>query len=446
MGKVEDVAFDDLGDQQVKNIARPVHVYAVRLGADAVTAPARAPLALPDKPSLAVLPFQNLTGDAEQEYFVDGVVEEITTAISRLPWLFVIARNSSFTYKGRAVDVKQVARELGVRYVLEGSVRKAANRVRITGQLIDTATGAHIWADRFDGALDDIFELQEQVASGVVGAIEPKLRLAEIARSTRKPAEGLDAYDLYLRALALSYKLTPEANREAVRLLHQALEIDPSYAPAAGLAAYCYHDQKSQGWVSPTGPEVAEGVRLARQAIEAGMADPDTLWMAGFAMAYLAAEHATAIAAISRALVLNPNCAHAWGYKGIVQSYLGQVDQAIDSVERALRLSPLDPLRYYFETGISLALLGAHRFEEAMDRVDRGLREQPRHYALFRIKVVLCGLLGRIEEGREWVERLRAAQPGFTVTALEAHMATFFSKEMVELGVDGARKAGLPEE
>jgi TolB-like protein/class 3 adenylate cyclase len=440
--------FEDLGEQQVKNIARPVRVYRVRdtgAAAERPSVPAPPALPLPDKPSLAVLPFQNMTGDAEQEYFVDGMVEEITTAIARLPWLFVIARNSSFTYKGKAVDVKQVARELGVRYVLEGSVRKAGARVRITGQLIDTATGAHIWADRFDAALDDIFELQDQVASGVVGAIEPKLRLAEIERASRKPAEGLDAYDLYLRALTQSHKLTLEANREAIRLLQEALEIDPSYSPAAALAAYCYTDQKSQGWVAATGPEVAEGVRLGRRAIEAGMEDPDTLWMAGFAMAYLAGEHATGIAAISRALILNPNCAHAWGYKGVVESYLGRAEQAIASLERALRLSPLDPLRSYFEIGFSLALIGAHRFEEAMDRVDQGLREQPRHYALFRIKVVLCGLLGRIEEGREWVGRLRAVQPGFTVIALQTHMSTFFSKEMIELAVEGARKAGLPE-
>src|SRR6202047_154972 len=230
-----DIAFVDLGEQQVKNITRPVRTYGAVLGASSRAAtPVSAPLPLPDKPSLAVLPFQNMTGDTEQEYFVDGMVEEITTAIARLPWLFVIARNSAFTYKGRAVAVKQVARDLGVRYVLEGSVRKAGNRVRITGQLIDTATGAHIWADRFDGALDDIFELQDHVASGVVGAIEPKLRLAEIARATRKPAEGLDAYDLYLRALAQSYRYTEEGFAEAILLARQALAIDPSYVPAAG--------------------------------------------------------------------------------------------------------------------------------------------------------------------------------------------------------------------
>jgi TolB-like protein/class 3 adenylate cyclase len=269
-----DAEFDDIGEQRLKNIARPLRVYRVRSDSTALTHPARwagsplsrnagegaerseagegglpAPptaLPLPDKPSLAVLPFQNLSGDPEQDYFVDGMVEEVTTAISRLPWLFVIARNSSFTYKGRAVDVKQVARELGVRYVLDGSARKAGNRVRITGQLIDTATGAHIWADRFDGALDDIFELQDQVASNVVGAIEPRLRQSEIERAARKPTDSLDAYDLYLRVLAEYHKYTADGVRQAVALLRRALAIDPSYAPAAALVGYCRHFQRDR--------------------------------------------------------------------------------------------------------------------------------------------------------------------------------------------------------
>jgi TolB-like protein len=236
--------FEDLGEQQVKNIVRPIRVYRIAI---ARAAEARAPLPLPEKPSLAVLPFQNMTGDAEQDYFVDGIVEEITTAISRLPWLFVIARNSSFTYRGKAVDVKQVARELGVRYVLEGSVRKSGSRVRISGQLIDTATGAHIWADRFDGALDDIFELQDQVASRVVGAIEPRLRQSEIERAVRKPTGSLDAYDLYLRALAQSYRFAEENIAESIALLRRALELDPSYAPAASMVAWCMTIQRVQG-------------------------------------------------------------------------------------------------------------------------------------------------------------------------------------------------------
>src|SRR5271167_3404238 len=283
--------FEDLGEQQVKNIARPVRVYRVRdVDAKSLSAPAQPTLPLPDKPSIAVLPFANMSGDPEQEYFADGMVEEITTAISRLPWLFVIARNSSFTYKGRLVDVKQVARELGVRYVLEGSVRKAGNRVRITGQLIDTATGAHIWADRFDGALDDIFELQDQVASGVIGAIEPKLRHSEIERASRKPTESLDAYDLYLRALALRDKHTDESVRAAIALLKQALAIDPGYAPAAALIGWSRVHQFSHGRSPVSETEIAEAVALARQALEAGKDDPDTLWMAASTLSLFAGE------------------------------------------------------------------------------------------------------------------------------------------------------------
>ena len=266
-------AFEDLGEQQVKNIARPVRVYRIKFAEQTA---ARAPLPLPDKPSLAVLPFQNLSGDPEQEYFVDGIVEVIITAISRLHWLFVIARNSSFAYKGKSPDLRQVGRELGVRYVLEGSVRKAGSRVRITGQLIDTTSGAHIWADRFDGALDDIFELQDQVASSVVGAIEPRLRQSEIERATRKPTESLDAYDLYLRALAEFHKYTEEGMREAVALLQRALAIDPSYAPAAAMIGWCRGWQRLQGWGPLSDAEIAEAARLARQAIEAGRDDPDT--------------------------------------------------------------------------------------------------------------------------------------------------------------------------
>jgi adenylate cyclase len=269
-GKV-DAEFDDVGEQSLKNIVRPMRIYRVKL-AGAPDA-SMTTLPLPDKPSLAVLPFHNLSGDLEQEYFADGIVEEITTAIARLPWLFVIARNSSFTYKGRAVDVRQVARELGVRYVLEGSVRKAGNRVRITGQLIDTATGAHIWADRFDSALDDIFELQDQVASTVVGAIEPKLQKSEIERVTRKPTGSLGAYDLYLRALEQYHKYTKDGMGEAVALLGRALVIDSAYAPAAAMIGWCRVLQR-EGWQLVSQVEATDALRLARGAIEAGKRGP----------------------------------------------------------------------------------------------------------------------------------------------------------------------------
>jgi len=353
-----DAEFDDIGEQSLKNIARPMRVFVARIGGEAAKPPARetSALPLPDKPSLVVLPFQNMTGDAEQEYFVDGMAEEITTAIARLPWLFVIARNSAFTYKGKPVDVKQVARELGVRYVLEGSVRKAGNRVRITGQLIDTATGAHIWADRFDGALDDIFELQDQVASSVAGAIEPKLRQSEIERASGKPTANLTAYDLYLRALAQSYRYTEKGFAEAVVLARQALAIDPSYPPAAALIGFCRGLQRLQGWGALSDEDIGEACRLARQALEAERNDANTIGLAAYPLFVLAGEAAMAAAAVDRALALNPNAALAWTAKGFIHAARNQPEAAIEAIERTRRLSPFDP--YTFSTPlISLSLI-----------------------------------------------------------------------------------------
>jgi len=363
-GKV-DAAFDDIGEQQLKNIARPVHVFRVGPQASgphaAGTAAVPPPLPLPDKPSLAVLPFQNMSGDPEQEYFTDGIVEDITTAIARLSWLFVIARNSSFAYKGKSPDLRQVGRELGVRYILEGSVRKAGNRVRITGQLIDTTTGAHIWADRIDGALDDIFELQDRVASSVAGAIEPKLRQSEIERAARKPTDSLDAYDLYLRALAQFHKYTEEGMGEAVALGKRALAIDPSYAPAAALIGWCRLLQRVQGWGAVSEAEIAEAVLLARQAIEGGRDDPDVLSMAGYTISFLAGEHSAAVATIDRALVLNPNSAQAWGALGWVLGMQHQPNPAIQALQQAMRLSPFDPLGLFFAAGHAFVHLVARR-------------------------------------------------------------------------------------
>jgi adenylate cyclase len=436
-----DFAFDDIGAQQVKNIARPVHVYRI----PTAEAPAlRTPLPLPEKPSLAVLPFQNMSGDPEQEYFADGMVEEITTAISRLPWLFVIARNSSFTYKGRAVDVKQVARELGVRYVLEGSVRKAGSRVRITGQLIDTATGAHIWADRFDGALDDIFDLQDQVASSVVGAIEPKLRQSEIERAIRKPTESLDAYDLYLRALAQFRRWTVEDWRETIDLLRRALAIDPAYAPAAGLFAWCRVLEATNRQISEE--ERAEGARFARRAIEAGREDSDALWMGGWGTLMLAGDRAAGLSAIEGAVALNPNSALAWNFFGWAQGFHNRYALAIEALQRAMRLSPLDPQRWIFYGGLAHAHFAAGCQEEAIECADRALHAQPRMTAVAAIKTAACGHLGRTEEGRECVRRFRELRPGVTVAGVEGFWGRFLSPEVFGILVEGLRKAGLPEE
>jgi adenylate cyclase len=437
-----DFGFDDMGEQKVKNIARPVHVYRIAVAERAM---AKEPLPLPDKPSLAVLPFQNMSGDPEQEYFADGMVEEITTAISRLPWLFVIARNSSFTYKGRAVDVKQVARELGVRYVLEGSVRKAGSRVRITGQLIDTATGAHIWADRFDGALDDIFELQDQIASSVVGAIEPRLRLAEIERAARKPTDSLDAYDLYLRGLAEFNKFTEEGMAQAVVLLRRALEIDPGYAPAAAMIGLSYQFQRARGWKPLLGAEVEEAARLARRAIDTGRGDPDALWMAGIVLLTSAGETANAANAIDRALALNPNSAYAWMAKGYVLASSNAGDKGVDALRRAIRLSPFDPLGWRFASGLAIAQMMAGQYKEAMHWADRSLQEMPRYTAGIRVKVVLCAYLGHIDEARHWLGRLLELQPGLTIAEMNAYAAKFLAPEPLEIYIEGLRKAGLPE-
>jgi adenylate cyclase len=331
----------DGGEQQFKNIARAVRVYRVADGTS-TTAASQATLPLPDKPSIAVLPFQNMSGDVEQEYFADGVVEEIITALSRFRHLFVIARNSSFAYKSHAVDVKQVGRQLGVRYVLEGSVRKAANRVRITGQLIDSSSNAHLWGDRFDGSLEDIFDLQDQVTASVVGAITPRLEQAEIERAKRKPTESLNAYDCYLRALANFYKqpLSPDCADKALALCYQAIELDPEFATAYGLGASCYSLRKMAGYTTDPAQETAETARLARRVVELGGDDAAALSWLGWPLAYVVRDLDASIATIERALVLNSNLARAWYASGLVRSFYGEPEIAIEHLGRALRLNP----------------------------------------------------------------------------------------------------------
>jgi adenylate cyclase len=323
-----DLAFDDLGEQALKNIARPVRTYRVRLAAVEGT-PTISPgeptrtLAVPDKPSLAVLPFQNMSGDPEQEYFADGMVEEITTAISRFPWLFVIARNSSFSYKGKAVDVRQVARELGVRYVLEGSVRKAGNRVRITGQLIDTATGTHLWADRFDGSLEDVFDLQDKVAISVAGVIEPALQAAETARSAGRPTTDLTAHDLYLRAYAMVFSSRARFP-DALLLLEEAIARDPSYGPALAWAAICCQALFIDGLSKDPDAVSRKSVDFARRALEVARDDPGILANAALALGYFGDDIAATMALVDRGLALNPSFARGWHISGILRSWAGQ--------------------------------------------------------------------------------------------------------------------------
>jgi adenylate cyclase len=446
-----DFSFADMGEQQVKNIARPVRVYSIgSQGSNPQGEAQEAPpgvraLALPEKPSLVVLPFQNMTGDAEQEYFVDGMVEEITTAISRLPWLFVIARNSAFTYKGKATDVKQVAQELGVRYVLEGSVRKAGSRVRITGQLIDTATSAHIWADRFDSALDDIFDLQDQVASSVAAAIEPKLRQSEIDRAVRKPTESLSAYDLYLHALAQSNRWSDDGFAEGVTLARQALAIDPSYAPAAAMLSWCRTIQHVHGWGSLSGDDITEAILLSRRALEAARDDPDTVWQAAYTLFLLGGEASVAEAMFDRALTLNPNAAMAWNAKGNVLALRNRPDAAIDALERARRLSPNDPNVYWNALSTAIAHFAARRFGEAIESADHALHDQPRFVTAMRVKTAAFAHLGLLEEARTELGRVLAIDPSLTIARYRAMLGSSVAPELFELIVAGLRRAGLPE-
>jgi adenylate cyclase len=353
-------AFEDLGERSLKNIDRPVRLYAGRLAssnpANARPAPASPkPLALPDKPSIAVLPFQNMSGDPEQEYFTDGIVEEIITALSRFKSLFVIARNSSFTYKGRSVDIKQVGRELGVRYVLEGSVRRASDRVRITGQLIDATTGAHLWADRFDGELKDIFDLQDQVTSSVVGAIAPRLEQVEIERTKSKPTSSLDAYDHFLRGMASFNQATRRGIEDSLKSFMKAIELDPTYAAPYSWATIAYARRKQGLWMADVDAEIAKGIHFSRMAIDLGKDDAVALCTGGFGLAFLGGELDAGLALTDRALALNPNLALAWMSSGWIRSYVGEPEIALKHLAYGMRLSPLDAQMFQFYMAASLA-------------------------------------------------------------------------------------------
>ncbi len=399
-----DIAFEDMGEQQVKNIARPVRAF--RVLAEEKKMPEPAALPLPDKPSIAVLPFQNMSGDPEQEYFVDGMVEEIITALSRIRWLFVLARNSSFTFKGQAVDVKQVGHELGVRYVLEGSVRKGGNRVRITGQLIDAETGAHLWADRFDGLIEDVFELQDKVASSVAGVIEPTLQAAETARSAGRPTNDLTAYDLYLRGYAMAVSSARQAP-EALRLMEQAIARDPRYGPALAWAAFCCFRLLTNDRSEDREADALKGADFARRALEVAGDDPGIMANAAAALAYFGEDIGAMMALVDRALAFNPNFARGWFISGLLRNWAGQPDIAIEHAEASLRLSPRAGV------GPSFAIIGsahflARRFDETVPKLLLAIQEDPSFPHPYRYLAACYAHMGRLDDAREIVERLRA--------------------------------------
>ncbi|MFO1055931.1 MAG: CadC-family transcriptional regulator [Dongiaceae bacterium] len=439
-------AFEDMGEREVKNIARPIRVCRIApKGAGGAEAPrAAAQPQAPVKPSIAVLPFANMSGDPEQEYFADGMVEDIITALSRFSQLFVIARNSSFTYKGRAVDVRQVAKELGVRYVLEGSVRKAGSRVRITGQLIEAATGAHLWADRFDGSLEDVFELQDKITFSVVGALEPTLRKAEIERARRKPVENLDAYDLYLRALPQVHAFRPDANQAALELLYQAIELDPHFGPALAYAAWAHEQRIVRGWPRIGPDDEGTATTLARRALATASDDAIVLAVGGFVVLMIGRDYDAGLDALRRAAAHNPGSALVALLAGAGTVFGGEPDDAIAHAERAMALSPSDPAMFMPMALAGLGHLLARRPEKALELARRAAGLYPDWDTIYWAMIGAYGLLDRPAEAPTAIAKLLELSPGSTVSGLRRRLPLRNSAAM-ELLLDACRRAGLPE-
>ena len=431
--------FDDLGERQVKNIARPVRIYRVRATGD-IRQPLTPALPLPDKPSIAVLPFANMSGDPEQEYFADGMVEDIITGLSRIHWLLVIARNSSFTYKGRNVDVKQVGRELGVRYVLEGSVRKAGDRVRITTQLIEATTGAHVWAERYERSLGDIFVVQDEITLSAVGAIEPSLRDAEIERVKRKRPDNLGAYDLVLRALPHAYAAMPDEARIAAPLLERALALEPDYGLAHGYLSLCYEIVFARGGHDPV--IAAAAVRHARAAIAHGGDDATALALGAFTIALVEHDLPAAIEAFETALALSPSSSIACIFGGVAMGWAGEAERALKWGEQALRLSPFDRVNYSAYQALALGHFMNRRYQEAANAARRAAQGNPGFSIMHMLLAASLAAQGRVAEAKAPAARVLALQPNFTI---ERHCAGFAVPAALAAPLtEACRAAGLP--
>ncbi|MEH2552238.1 TolB-like protein/class 3 adenylate cyclase/Tfp pilus assembly protein PilF [Bradyrhizobium sp. AZCC 2262] len=448
-GKVE-IACDDMGPQPLKNIAEPMRAWRVRLtgqtpsavpSGSAVSQPLALPL--PDKPSIAVLPFQNMSGDPEQEYFADGMVEEITTALSRIRWLFVVARNSSFTYKWKAFDIKQAGRELGVRYVLEGGIRKANNRIRITGQLIDAVTGAHIWADRFEGKIENVFDLQDRITISVVGAISPKLEQAKIERSRRKPTENLQAYDYYLQGLSYLYKYSKDANEQGLKLFLKAVELAPDFASPLAQLAHCYVQQKVNGWSADRISDALQACLFARKAIDQAKDDPIVLAISGFALAYAGGYLEEGAAYLEKATDLDPNLAEGWYWRGFTQVYLGEAG-ANEHFHQAIRLSPLDPRISIAFNGLAYSHSFAGNYDEASMWAEKAKRERPNYLTSHRIAMACLALSGKIDAAREACSKVMEMDPAQRISEIRLKQPFRRDADVAKLA-EAFRLAGMPE-
>jgi adenylate cyclase len=445
VGEKLPIGFADMGQHSVKNIARPVRVYRVEKrsepGGDRADDAATPPLPLPDRPSIAVLPFANMSGDPEQDYFVDGMVEDIITGLSRIKWLFVIARNSSFAYKGKSPDIRQVGRELGVRYVLEGSVRRAAGRVRITGQLVEAESGRHIWAERYDRALDDIFALQDEVTLNVVGAIEPRLRQAEIERVKRKRPEHLDAYDLVLRATPFAITAMPEDALKGLPLLERALTLEPDYALAHGYAALCHeslfvragrHEENRQG-----------SIRHAHAALAHGRDDATALSWGGFNIGMVEHDRSAALEAFEAALALSPSSGITYLLGSIVLGLAGEAERAIEWGERGQRLSPFDPFGYVGWHGMFFGNFQQRRYEEAANAARKSIQRNPGFSISHMFLAGALARLGRIDEAKTAAARVVSLQPNFSIGEWCAALDP--APEIAAPMTEALRAAGLAE-
>ena len=433
-----DASFQDAGEHELKNIARPVRIYQLQPPGHEMKAPA---LALPNKPSIAVLPFQNMSGDAEQDYFCDGMVDDIITGLSRIKWLFVIARNTTFTYKGKSVDVKQIGRELGVRYVLEGSVRKAGVRVRISGQLIDATTGAHVWAERYDRKFEDIFALQDDLTLSVVGAIEPTLRLAEVERVKRKRSDSLDAYDLVLQAQPNVYTRMPSPSMQALPLLERALKLDPSYALAHAYAAECHHIIFLRGGLSEEHRKAS--IRHAEAAITYGQDDALALSFAGFVIGMDKHDRSAAFTAFEAALAVSPSSAITYFLGSILLGWAGEAERAIEWGERGLRLSPFDPWRWSAFYVSALGHFHRGHYQEAAAAARKAVQYSPGFSQSYMLLAATVSKLGWLEEAKIAAARVLELQPAFRYSRLFASMDC--SPVLVASLSEALRAVGLPE-
>jgi adenylate cyclase len=435
-----DIAFADEGEQQLKNIAWPVRVFRAQLGTE--TAPGRTALALPDKPSIVVLPFNNMSSEPDQDYLADGIVEAITAALSRIRSFFVIARNSAFSYKGRAMNVRDIGGELGVAYVLEGSVQKAGNRIRITVQLIETEGGAHVWTGRHDGTIDDIFDLQDRITEQVAGELQPSIRIAEIERSRRKRPQDLGAYDYAMRAMPHVWALEKEESVKALELLDKALAIDPEYPLALSLAGWCHAQHCVYNWAADIAESQARALRLAERAAELSGDDPLILAVLGAVHTFLR-NYGTARVLLERALAIDPNAAWAWSRLGWLDNYSDRPDQAIEKFERALRLSPLDPMNFNNYVGIGAAHEVAQDYDKAATFLRRGLEERPHAMWIYRSLAATLSGAGRMEEAKEAYAQMMHFYPDMTVARFRQAMV--FSPAALDRMVDNLRKLGLPD-